>query len=196
MPFDPDRHHRRSIRLQGYDYAQAGAYFVTICVQGRECLLGQIEGDLVVLTPHGQQVFACWNALPQRYATLDLDAWVVMPNHMHGIILVSEAPIVAAGGETPPRQEGGVSPPLPDAGRSEAAAGRPTLGQIVAFFKYQSTKVVNQACGTPGQRLWQRNYYEHVIRNERSLERLREYIVINPLRWHEDQLHPDQPSKW
>jgi REP element-mobilizing transposase RayT len=167
MRFDPQRHHRRSIRLQGYDYRQAGAYFLTICPQDRGCWLGAIDQGTVTWTDAGQIVDQCWEQLPGHYPHVELDTWIVMPNHLHGILVVT-AP------------QASVQPV-------------PTLGQMVAFFKYQSTKRINTARGTPGIRVWQRNYYEHIIRNEASLERLRDYIVTNPLRWEQDQLHPDQP---
>jgi|ERR1700722_7711031 len=211
MPFDPALHHRRSIRLRAYDYAEAGAYFVTVCVQGRKCLFGTVRDSTVALTPSGRIVVDTWNALPGRYPTVDLNAFVVMPNHMHGILVLTEPnaiPKEAEGGETPPLQapgiasakqaEGGETPPLPAIERPRAATQRkrPTLGQIVAFFKYQSTRAINTLTGTPGVRVWQRNYYEHVIRDETSLDNLRTYVVENPLRWELDTLHPDSPSTW
>ena len=217
MRYDPQRHHRRSVRLRQYDYAQAGAYFVTICVQGRECLLGEVVGAAVALSAYGQIADDWWNDLPRRFPNLDLDGWVVMPNHMHGIIVLGEPvaqttdgkPLTMEGGETPPlpaarptvRVVGRETPPLP-AARPVVGAGsprpgrRPTLGQVVAYFKYQSTKSINQARGRPGDRFWQRSYYDHVIRDDTSLDRLRNYVAENPLRWELDQLHPDQPSKW
>jgi len=260
MPFDPQRHHRRSVRLSGYDYAQAGAYFVTICVQGRECVFGLIANGAMDLNCYGYMVASMWDALPDHYPTVELDVSVVMPNHFHGIILLSEPPSESArpctlqGGETPPLPErqrpctlqGGETPPLPAMQRlcalqggeipplptedrlqaggpaivgagfprpgrcndgnvpslststspDKAALMRPKIGQIVAYFKYQTTKAINQAHGMPGIRLWQRSFHDHVIRSEESLGRLREYVVNNPLSWELDQLHPDQPSKW
>jgi REP element-mobilizing transposase RayT len=221
MRYDPERHHRRSVRLRQYDYSQAGAYFVTICVQGRECLLGEVAGAAVVLSPFGRMVENWWNDLPRRFPRLDLDAWVVMPNHLHGIVVLgapalettNSEPLTVEGGETPPLPKerptvgAGFPRPAPCKDRNhlsqstnsaaiEAVLRCPTLGQVVAYFKFQSTKSVNQARGTPGGRFWQRNYYDHVIREETSLDRLRNYVVENPLRWELDQLHPDQPSKW
>jgi putative transposase len=176
MPFDPSRHHRRSIRLRGYDYSEAGAYFVTICSRERECLFGQITDGAVVWTPFGEGVVATWEAMPTRFPTVDLDAWVLMPNHLHGILVLNDptANVTAAN-----------TAPLP--------SQRPFLGGVIAWFKYLSTKEINRLRGTPGQRVWQRNYHEHIIRNERSLEELRNYTVENPLRWELDRLHPDQP---
>ncbi len=101
MPYDPNRHHRRSVRLRAYDYAQAGAYFVTICVQGRECLLGEVRGAAVALSPIGRRADGWWNDLPRRFPNLDLDASVVMPNHMHGIVVLTEPTAVGAGSPRP-----------------------------------------------------------------------------------------------
>ena len=112
MRYDPQRHHRRSVRLRQYDYAQAGAYFVTICVQGRECLLGEIVGAAVALSAYGQMVDDWWNDLPRRFPNLDLDGWVVMPNHMHGIVVLGEPVAQTTDGE-PVTAEGGETPPLP-----------------------------------------------------------------------------------
>ena len=193
MPYDPNIHHRRSIRLRGYDYARAGAYFVTICAQGRECLFGEITDGKMQVNGYGEIVASWWEDVPRHFPAVELDAAIVMPNHFHGIIMIAEpvgagsprpAPRPVTGGNT---KTGAVTAPL---------RGRPTLGQIVAYFKYLSTKHINISRGTPGVRIWQRNYYEHIIRNEADLCRIREYIANNPLKWELDQLHPANPSKW
>jgi REP element-mobilizing transposase RayT len=192
MPFDPARHHRRSIRLRGYDYSQAGAYFVTICSQGRDCLFGSITGGAVALSPAGERV-AAWEDLPARYPGVDLDAWVLMPNHLHGILVLhgpQAGPAAPGGPADGPVQ----APPSPPAAASPVR--QPTLGQLVAAFKYLSTKAVNLLRETPGRRMWQRNYYDHVIRDDEDLDRLRQYTAENPLRWELDTLNPEQPSPW
>jgi REP element-mobilizing transposase RayT len=236
MSYDPALHRRRSIRLSMYDYSEAGAYFVTICTRQRKCLFGAVRHGSVALSRAGQIVVDMWNALPGRFPTVELDASVVMPNHLHGILLLT-MPIDTArqteGGATPPllvadarllkkmppgsATEGGATPPLlvadarlsketPSGSGAAVGAGlprplhaahrRPTLGQIVAFFKYQSTRSINAVTETPGVRVWQRNYYEHVIRNDESLDALRTYVAENPLRWDLDGLHPNVRSKW
>jgi REP element-mobilizing transposase RayT len=172
--YDPTIHHRRSIRLRGYDYSQEGAYFLTICVQNRECLFGEIQDDLVNLNGYGNIVDQGWHQLPIRFNHVEIDESVIMPNHFHGIVVIH----ANTGGGTPSQQD------------------RPVLGEIVAYFKYQTTKRVNQLRNTPGQKVWQRNYYEHIIRSEASLDRLRHYIRHNPQQWAVDQLHPQVPSKW
>ncbi len=195
---------RRAMRLRDYDYTQPGAYFVTICVQHRKCLFGTITDGKMRLNEIGQIVVECLNHIPQHFLSVELDAYVVMPNHIHGIIAWG---ISLPGNphlpDTTKDRRGfclGVSSRSPRP--SQNALNRinetplPSLGKIIAYFKYQSTKRINQRYNTPGTRLWQRNYHDHIIRDDPDLQRLREYIQINPMKWELDQLHPDNPSKW
>lgn len=177
---DPNTHHRRSIRLRGYDYSLPGAYFITICTQDRACLFGEVVDRQMRLNDAGWMVQAVWNDLPHHYPGVDTDAFVVMPNHIHGIIAITDAATVGAG------------LPRPYTLRSATAPSPATLGQVVAYFKYQSTKRFNAAGGTPGVRLWQRNYYEYIICNDKSLNRIRDYIATNTVRWHLDRETPDR----
>ena len=202
MKYDPAKHHRRSIRLKGYDYAQAGAYFVTLCVQGRECVLGDVVDGHRMLNDAGQRADQLWPAVADHFADVEIDTWVTMPNHVHAIIVIGRGMVSTPTVSTPNNEEmggekGGETPPLHGGGGrgvvSRPTVSRPTLGQIVAYFKYQTTKSINQMRETPGARFWQRNYWEHVIRDETDLNRVRRYIQTNPLRWVDDQLHPDAP---
>lgn len=174
MAYDPARHHRRSIRLKHYDYVQPGAYFVTICVQHRQCLFGHIDEGKMYLNTFGTIVDATWQYLPQHFQNVEIDAYVTMPNHVHGIVIISDK----------------CSP------NKAAPKGAPTLGQIVAYFKYQTTKEINRIRRCPGARIWQRNYYEAIIRDERMWHYVAAYIQRNPLSWWQDQLHPQVKSKW
>jgi putative transposase len=181
---------RKSLRLRGYDYSQAGAYVVTICTHGRECLLGRVVDDKIYLTEPGQIVYRGWQELDLKYPTIQLDYFTVMPNHVHGIIL-----LVGAGSprpEIPSLQLGGETPPLPK---------NPNLSTIIGYFKYQSTKQINAARYTPAAIIWQRGFYDHVIRDDESLNRIREYIATNPSRWDLDRENPaahgeDDFDKW
>jgi putative transposase len=174
MPYDPDRHHRRSIRLQGYDYARAGAYSVTVCVHNRECLLSEIVNGEVRLTEIGQIVIRAWDDLPLRFPGVELDTFVVMPNHIHGIIVIEDRP-------------------KQDATSSQgAASSAPTLGLIVRAFKSIAAIACNRALDRADVPFWQRNYYEHVIRDEDDLNRIRCYIADNPACWPED---PENPAR-
>lgn len=185
MTYNPDIHHRRSIRLREYYYSATGAYFVTICVQGRECLLGEITDYEMRLNDSGRMVEAVWKGLPERFTQVELDEYMIMPNHFHGIIVITDdADLVGAGSPRPKstgiQEQGGETPPL----------RAPSLGQIVGYFKYQSTKQVNMMRDNPGVPVWQRNYYERVIRNEVELNAARKYIVENPMKWAEDKENP------
>jgi len=205
MRYDPNKHHRRSIRLKGYDYTQAGVYFVTIVTQNRACLFGDIVAGEVRLNAFGQAVAETWLWLATQYGYVELDEWVVMPNHLHGIVVITETgdgcPTdgggVGGGSRTAPTVIGatgggggvrGGSRTAPTVIASTAPmVKRKPLGRLIGAFKTVSTKRINEYRGTPGVVVWQRNYYEHIIRDERSLNRIREYIAANPLRWHLDR---------
>jgi putative transposase len=185
MTYDPFKHRRRSIRLKGYDYSQAGAYFVTICAEHRECLFGEIADAQMQLNEYGQIVADCWNNLPQRFPNIDLDEFVMMPNHMHGITVITDdnggAIHVGAIHELPLRE-------LPEQDRGQRR--KMLLPKIVGYFKMNTAKRINLIRGTQGTSVWQRNYYEHIVRNERELERIRTYIVGNPSMWDKDENNP------
>lgn len=181
MTFNPDIHHRRSIRLKDYDYSQAGSYFVTICAWQRECLFGDIVDGEMRLNDFGRVVDAVWYGLPDHYVGIELDEYTVMPNHFHGIIA-----IVGAGFK--PAQ-------LEDAQERAGLKPAPTqkqhgLSEIIRGFKTFSSRRINESRANPGCPVWQRNYYERVIRNETELARAREYIVNNPLKWELDHENP------
>jgi len=149
---------RRSLRLRTYDYASPGAYFITVCTHRSACLFGRISDGVVRLNALGTLVETCWQALPMHYLHAELDAFVVMPNHIHGIlVLVDES------------------------------SKRHGLPEIVRAFKTFSSRRVNETRNSGGTQVWQRGYYEHVIRNERSLGRIQSYIETNPLRWELDK---------
>ncbi len=178
----PERR-RRSIRLRGFDYAQAGAYFITICTRHSACVLGEVVAGKVRLSEAGRVVQTAWEGLPSHYPHVQLDAWTVMPNHVHGIVILTADPVGA--GLKP-------APTIPDApAPASAKRNRHGLPEIVRAFKTFSARRINAARGTQGTAFWQRNYYEHVIRNEAVLDRIRQYIVDNPARWHEDPENPN-----
>jgi REP element-mobilizing transposase RayT len=162
VSYNPDRHHRRSIRLRGYDYAQAGAYFITLCAQGRDRLFGRVVGGAVELTEIGRIVAEEWEYTPALRPNVELDAYVVMPDHMHGILVITQ------------RDEGAAAPQAAGELRSPAR----TVGAIVRGFKGAVVRRV-------GRPIWQRDFYEHIIRSEAALDRIRRYIEANPARWEE-----------
>lgn len=189
MKYDPHRHHRRSIRLPGYDYAQAGAYFVTICTQNRELMFGEVVKGQMILNGPGQMVESVWRELPQHYPGVEVDTFVVMPNHLHGVII-----LVGAGPRACPDNPG-----QPQGARGQpqgvAPTGTMSLPDVVHRFKSLTTARYRRGIlhgrwlPFPG-RLWQRNYYERVIRDDAELHRIRQYIIDNPARWSEDPENP------
>jgi len=159
---------RRSIRLKEYDYSQTGAYFLTICTYRRQCLLGAMVDGKVILSSIGTIVVEEWLRSAEIRKEIELDTFVIMPNHLHGIVAMQrgEREIVS------------------NCLEAERRTMKPkTIGSFVSGFKAAATARVNELRGTPGKSLWQRNYYEHVIRSEKELNRIREYIENNPLRW-------------
>ena len=191
MGYDASKHHRRSIRLSGHDYRSPGAYFVTICVRGGECLLGQIVDGEMQLGEWGQIARDCWQVIPDHFPNIELDAWVIMPNHVHGILVITD-PAVGAQHAAPLQTRAAQRERVPrQSPRTNVQPG--SLGAIVRSFKSAATRRINQLRDMPGTPFWQRNYWEHIIRNERSLRKIREYIETNPARWSEDQLHPNAP---
>ncbi len=182
--------HRRSIRLQGYDYSQAGAYFVTVCTQGRECLFGGIENDAMALNEYGCVVRDEWLKTAEIRTEIQVSEFVVMPNHFHGIIIIAEPTFGAIRELSLPYDHsvGAIhESPLP----SRQQRRQMTLSKIVGRFKMLTAKRINETRQMSGVSVWQRNYYEHVIRNEADYAQIAEYIGDNPRRWEDDTLHPN-----
>ena len=183
--YNPDIHHRRSIRLKGYDYSQAGAYFVTICAQNRECLFGEISDKEMILNDPGRMVKRWYRKLENKFADIVCDQCAIMPNHAHFVI------------------QTGVGADLrvcPDTDTGEQTLGGEHIGSplqtVIQWFKTMTTNeyirgVKQNGWSTFPGKLWQRNYYEHVIRNENEFNRIREYIVNNPMQWELDRENPD-----
>lgn len=196
MAYNPNKHHRRSIRLKGYDYTQAGAYFVTVCTRDRACLFGEIVDGAMRWNEYGECVVRWWEDIPRHFKAVDIDAFVVMPNHIHGIVVITGGPVGAGLPRPDPHTANSVADTGTDAamdahkGAKTAPLRRPSLGNVMAYFKYQSAKQINASRQTPVAPVWQRNYYEHVIRSEESLNCIRQYILDNPERWAFDRENP------
>ena len=231
MTYDPRKHHRCSIRLKGYDYTQAGAYFVTFVAHDRECLFGEVVDGVMWLNAFGEIVRDEWfrTAVVRPYVMLDPDEFVVMPNHVHGIIWIVGAgdrghgddggDVDVFAGDRGHGDDGGnvdvfvgaqrrcaptpptPPPPTPHTVRRPVGGATPTnvvpgsLGAIVRAIKSATTKRINALRGTPAAPVWQRNYYERIIRYETSLNRIRRYIAANPSQWAEDHEHPRHPLR-
>jgi REP element-mobilizing transposase RayT len=175
MNYSPGQHRRRSIRLSGYDYSQNGAYFITVCTKNRQCLLGEIENGEMRLNDAGRIVVAEWMKTAEIRSGIELDACVVMPNHFHGIFVVSDGRGTARRAPTVER----FGQPVPG-----------SIPTVIRAFKSAVTKRINEMRQIPGEPLWQRNYYEHVIRNDDELNRIRQYIIDNPAKWDMDKENP------
>ncbi len=160
MKYNPDIHNRRSIRLPGYDYSQPGAYFVTICIWQRECLLSEIQDGNILLSNYGEAVNFNWLNLIRVYPHIELDSFVIMPNHIHGIIII------------------------------KSQNKNHSLSEIVRCFKTFSARRINQLRSVTGIPVWQRGYYEHIIRNQTGLSKIQEYIINNPYNWESDEIYP------
>jgi REP element-mobilizing transposase RayT len=170
-----DKHHRNSTRLRTFDYASSGAYFITSCAHQRECTFGQVLEGRMECNDVGNIILETWNAIPGHFSSVTLDEFVVMPNHIHGIVQIGYGPAVGAQHAAPLH---GAVP------RSNVAPG--SLGAIVRSFKSAVTKRINDSRGTPGLPVWQRNYHDRVIRDDRELNAVRDYIASNPANWSRD----------
>ncbi len=186
---DYPKHNRQSIRLQGYDYARAGAYFITVVAHDRTCLFGEIVNGEMRINECGERTQQCWLEIPNHFPQTQLDEFVIMPDHIHGIIIINDFPIVGAKNFSPL--------PFESSSRSCQSSPRPnitpfrspsqTIGSIVRGFKIGVTKWIHQIEMvkniSPQPNVWQRNYYEHIIRNDDELHRIRDYIRNNPPNW-------------
>ena len=169
---------RKQIRLREYDYSQPGAYFITICTKDRIGMFGKIVDGDMIMHEYGNIVQLCWNVLPDHYDNIQLDEFVVMPNHIHGIIIINDDAVGA--GLRPAPTGNNVNPK------------RHGLSEIIRAFKSFSARRINEFRHTPCAHVWQRGYYDHIIRNVQALNRIREYISTNPERWQLDRENPDR----
>ncbi len=169
-------------------------YFITVCVHERECLFGSICDGEMTLNEAGRMAGAVWQKMPERFPNAMLDEFRIMPNHFHGIICITDgvgAPLAAPGFDSHEFNKGAASS-APTIGKNQgAASSAPTLGKIMRAFKSISAIEANHILDRQGQPLWQRNYYERIIRDDGELTNIREYIADNPAKWAEDKENPD-----
>ncbi len=173
--FDPQKHHRRSIRLPGYDYSQEGAYYVTIVTYHRDCLFGEIVNEEMMLNDLGKIADECWCAISEHFPNVESGAHVVMPNHVHGIIVIHNVD----GRGTIYRA------PTQEQFQKPVAGSLPT---IIRTYKAAVSRIIARKHNATG--IWQRNYYEHIIRDEKDLQNKTDYINANPMLWNEDDNNP------
>jgi putative transposase len=179
--FDPQKHHHRSIRLPGYDYSQAGAYYVTIVTYHRDPLFGEIVNEETVLSNIGQIAGECWRAIPDHFPFVELGAYVIMPNHVHGIVVITDQRRGAALLRPYDRPHANDDPH-----KINVKPG--SLGAIIRSYKSAVSYRANKEHNITG--IWQRNYYEHVIRDEKDLQNKTDYIESNPVLWDKDDDNP------
>ena len=184
MPYDPQRHQRRTIRLKGHNYAMPGLYYLTICAGCRGSIFGRRVDEAIALNAVGQIVQTTWLWIPSHFSYVHLDAFVVMPDHVHGIIVLTAG--AGGNGDAAGRTQHAASLPFaPHVPIGAPIAPQLTPGSlpvIVRAFKSAATREANLLCGTPGATLWQSRYYEHIVRDEDDLARIRRYIAANPMR--------------
>ena len=205
MPYNPSLHHRRSIRLKGYDYSQAGSYFITICVKDRAHLYSIIENGKMILNDAGEMINKWWQKIPEKFPDIELAAYQIMPNHFHAIIINNGPGITAAAAV---RADPCVCPLMIgddadaetiwgehnfDDTKSGEHVGSP-LQDILQWFKTMTTNeyirgVKNLGWTRFNGKLWQRNYWEHIIRDEQSYNRISDYIINNPAKWLDDKFY-------
>ncbi|HEY3312359.1 MAG TPA: hypothetical protein VGK00_12030 [Anaerolineales bacterium] len=236
MAFDPQKHRRRTIRLPGYDYSQPGAYFITLVTRSRECLFGEIRDGEMQLSPLGQIAGENWRAIPAHFPNVELGAYNVMPNHLHGILIINSfiASNVGATQCVAPTDAGNTTPAQfiapSDAGNTTPAqfiapsgAGNTTptqcvapagtgntvprgyphgpksgsIGAILGAYKMSVTRRARhefQGHAMPPPNIWQRNYYERIIRDDREHNNIHLYIAANVDNWTSDDENPNKPT--
>ncbi|HEY0261992.1 MAG TPA: transposase [Chitinophagales bacterium] len=201
MTFNPNTYHRKSIRLKEYDYSQEGAYFVTICTKDRECLFGKIENEKIILSPVGVIADILWYEIKSHFPNVELGEFVVMPNHIHGVIIITE-------NQNTNRNVGALhaTPNPNNDNQSRALHATPLQNSVSDKNEYMSSispksgtlssiiRSYKSAVSKHAHRLefyfeWQRNYHEHIIRNEQSFQKISEYIMNNPARWADDKFY-------
>ena len=179
MKYNPDKYHRRSIRLNGYNYSSAGFYFITICTHQRICLFGNVEESEIHPSKFGQIATARWQEIPQHFSHVALDEFVIMPNHIHGILTVNDGRSMALLRSTRMRSRK-FSHPIPR-----------SISTVIGSFKSITTRQINEIRNASGCPVWQGRFYDHIIRDRGSLDRIRQYIRNNPLTWQVDKLYSE-----
>jgi putative transposase len=171
MPYDPEKHHRRSVRIKGYDYTQPGVYYITICTKERQCIFGEVINGQMRLNFLGDIAHTCWLAIPNHFASFQLDTFVIMPDHVHGLLaIVDNTPVTKQQRPILTREQ----------------FGQPVRGSIptaIRSYKGAVTRLIHKFCETTEVPVWQDGFHESIIRDEEILNCKRQYIINNPQRW-------------
>ena len=197
--YTPELHHRNSIRLKGHDYSQAGLYFITICVKDREYSFGEIIHDKMILNSAGIIADKCWLEIPNHFPHTILHEYIIMPNHIHGIIELVRNIVrplhdvgtrhVVSLRDNPDNHVGASHViPIPGPQHNQNQFSKPIPGSVsVIIQQYKSS--VKRLCNKNNiaNFQWQSRFYDHIIRDERSYHRIAEYIINNPVEWNDDK---------
>ena len=173
---------RKSPRLQGYDYSQDGAYFVTICTKNMHCLFGKVINDRMSLNQYGKIAHLCWLNIPGHFQHIKLDHFIVMPNHIHGIIILDK-------GDVRTRHASSVQSSTSKISSNPKGVESGSLGAIIGSYKSAVTKQIHALA--PNLSVWHGRYHDHIIRSESSLNYIRRYIIYNPELWNKDRYYRD-----
>jgi len=184
MTLYKNRYRIETTRLKNWDYSSNGHYFITVCTKKRECFLGKIENNEMILNDYGKIVETCWFDLPNHYHNLRLDKFIVMPNHFHGIMIVDNSIV-----------ETGLKPVSTITNNMDDTKKRHGLFEFVRALKTFSSRRINELRNSPGMPVWQPRFHDRIIRNENELNRIREYIVNNPHNWVKDDNYISEDSK-
>ena len=203
--YNPNIHKRKSIRLRDYDYSSAGIYFITICTEGRQLILGKVINDKMILSDFGKIVYREWEKLPKNYNHIELNGFIIMPNHIHGIIKIKNvgASLVGAQNANEYKTKNGITQinnnkelqiQILKGQPQGIAPTKKMIGHIIGMYKSITTNkyisgVKLNKYPSFKKRIWQRNYYEHIIRNESSLSKIKNYIINNPREWKNDKFY-------
>ena len=177
MAYNPQEHHRRSIRLKEYDYTNPNWYYVTICTYNRNNIFGEVKNGKAILNEFGKIVDEEWLRTKEIRNNIDLDCHVIMPNHFHGILIIES------------RDTARCVPTKENENRKFGELQRGSLSAIIRSFKSAITKRINELRKSPNKEVWQKGFYEHIIRNETDLFNIRKYIELNPLQWEIDEYY-------
>ena len=188
---------RKSPRLEEYDYSSAGIYVVTICTKNRECFFGDVIDGRMELNNAGKKVKELWSIIPNKFENVEIDAFVVMPNHLHGIVIIGKEGDVVKSVAIGPDAINRVPTPAANEGGGVTGAYNPmlsmnSLSRIIRWYKGRCTFEIKKI-DNPGYFEWQGRFYDHIVRNKKDLKKIREYIQTNPQKWASDQLNPKNP---
>jgi REP element-mobilizing transposase RayT len=182
MTYNPELDHRRSLRLNKFDYSKPGKYFITICTSYYERLFGHVEYGRMILNKYGSIANEFWLEIPKHFDNATIDEFIVMPNHLHGIIILNDKNIR--------RDTACRVPASHDETKQIERFGKPTkntIPTIIRSYKSAVTKQINILRKSPGFSVWQKNYYEHIIRNDKEYHLIKDYIINNPVNWEFDE---------